>query len=89
LASPAERLVDLIAGVQGLPMRNKGGIRSLVAKLEAALASLERDNTHTAQNQLVAFANEIAALVPKKISQADAQPLIDEANDIWDQLNEQ
>src|SRR5205085_792029 len=39
-----------------------GDVRSLGAKLEAAIASLDRGNNTSASNQLDAFNNEVAAM---------------------------
>ena len=46
---------------------NKGVANSLLAKLDAAQASLDRGNTSAAVNQLNAFINEVNAQAGKKI----------------------
>ncbi len=46
---------------------NKGVANSLMAKLDAAQASLDRGNTSAAVNQLHAFINEVNAQAGKKI----------------------
>ena len=90
--SPTERLTALIEQVEQLAdngVLNPGQANSLIVKLEAAIASIEHGNIHTAQNQLIAFANEAEALIPKQLSEERGRPLIIEANAIWDQLNGQ
>jgi hypothetical protein len=50
---------------------------SLLSKLDAAQKSLDKENTDAGINQLEAFINSVQALSGKKISETDAQILID------------
>ena len=63
-----------------------GITNSLIAKLNAAIASIERSNTGTAINQLSAAENEIQAQAGKKISSSDAAYLIAEIQKIIQKL---
>ena len=89
--TPVERILVLIEDVQCLRDQgaiNHGQARGLTAKLEAALASLESYQVNASQNQLLAFANQIAGFIPRTLSDAQGQMLIGEVNTIWDLLNE-
>jgi len=72
--TPAEAISDMIAQVKsfGLP---KGIETSLTAKLNAAIAALERGNEKTAINNLNAFMNEVKAQQGKKLTDAQANTL--------------
>ncbi len=67
---------------------NKGQATSLIVKLENAIESIERGNLHAAQNQVLAFGNELQALTPDPVPEARSRPMTEAANSIWDQLNE-
>ena len=58
----------------------RGPGKGLIAKLEGAQAKMDRCNFGPAANQLGAFVNQVNGLIPKKLSQAEGQPLIDGAN---------
>jgi hypothetical protein len=75
----------LIARVQSLGLP-KGLENSLVSKLEAALASLNRGNKKAAINQLQAFINEVNAQRGKKITEQQATELIADAQQIINSL---
>ena len=57
---------------------------SLTSTLNAAIASLDRENDNAAANQLDAFINKVEADRGKKISGADADALIRAADAIRD-----
>ncbi len=67
--------------VQGLGL-DKGITTSLLAKLDAALSSLQRGQNGAASGQLGAFANEVSAQARKSIPLADAQGLLTVVNHI-------
>jgi hypothetical protein len=82
--SSARQRVALLAGqVGGLVSHgvlNAGNGNALTAKLNAAAASFDRGDTTAAVNQLNAFINQLIALLnSKKLSAAQAQPLLDAA----------
>ena len=68
--------IDLARGVE----------TSLISKLDNALKSLEKDNDGAAINQLNAFINAVAAQGGKKITDADANSLIEMAQSIIDTI---
>jgi len=72
---------SLIAQVQSLGLP-KGTENSLLAKLNAAAASLNRGNAGSARGQLGAFINEVSAQKGKKIPAAAADALIASAQQI-------
>ncbi|MBI3364798.1 MAG: T9SS type A sorting domain-containing protein [Ignavibacteriae bacterium] len=56
---------------------NAGNGNALIAKLHAALQSVDRGNSMSAANQLQAFINEVNALMQSgRLSASDGQPLI-------------
>ncbi|UCH89332.1 MAG: right-handed parallel beta-helix repeat-containing protein [Thermoplasmata archaeon] len=59
---------------------------SLISKLNNALKSLEKGNIQAAMNQLEAFINEVEAQKGKKISEEDAELLIEAAMLIMETL---
>jgi hypothetical protein len=65
--TPTERIQDLIEHIRSLHLR-QGTENSVTAKLNAAIQSLERGNTHSAKNQLNACIHEIAAQTGKTIT---------------------
>jgi hypothetical protein len=85
--TPQEPIQSLIAQVQSLGLP-KGLETSLVSKLEAALASLNRGNKKAAMNELQAFMNHVNAQSGKKITEQQAAELIAAAQQIIDSLQE-
>jgi hypothetical protein len=61
VATPAPTISSLMAQVENLNLNN-GNKQSLMSKLRAAQASLDRGNSQAAANQLGAFINEVMAL---------------------------
>jgi predicted metal-binding transcription factor (methanogenesis marker protein 9) len=62
---------------------------SLLAKVDAALAALDRGNPNDAKvvmNDLKALTNQVEALVDKKITPEAAAEIIQRANDIIAEL---
>lgn len=87
IASPAQRIADLISVVEALPGLNQGERRSLTAKLENALRLLGEDKERPAIRLLIAFVNRVEALMLSgRLTPAEAQSLIDEAFSIIDQI---
>ena len=82
----AERIEDLGAEVAGAGLQ--GGIeRSLAAKLDRAVAALERERTNVACNTLGAFVNEVQAVRAGHVPVDVAGALIAEAEGIRRQLD--
>jgi hypothetical protein len=66
---------------------SQGNANSLSKKLDTALTSLNGGNQQAACGQLAAFINEVNANVKSgKLTQQQAQPLIDAANAVRTQL---
>lgn len=88
IADPATMIGDLIFYIA--EQVAAGGIEpeiqgSLLAKLNAVLAALDRDNPNDAKvaiNDLKALVNQVEALVDKRIDPGAAAALIDKANQI-------
>jgi hypothetical protein len=80
LYAPADLLVaDTIAYIESLPLAT-GTKNALTSKLETALASLAAGNINAFANKINAFKNYIEAQSGKKITQADADVLLDAAD---------
>lgn len=80
--TPAQAINALISSIQGLPL-NAGQKNSLIGKLNAASASIDKGKLTAACNQLNAFMNEVNALVQsKRLNAATANMLISEAQGI-------
>jgi len=88
--SPREQILALRATVDDLvtaQVLNKGQGQTLLTKLDGALQNLERGNSTAAANQLQAFVNQVKAFhKTAKLTAAQAQPLIDTATSVIDQL---
>ncbi len=88
--TPEEQVGQLIAAVEALVdggVLNAGNANALTAKLAGALKSLDKDKTVPAANQVLAFINQVNALVSSgRLTPEEAQPLIDAANDIFDAI---
>jgi FIMAH domain len=86
-APPVEEAIadlkDTVSGF-GLP---KGLTTALNAKLNAALAALDADDTAGACDSLQAFLNQVKAQTGKKLSSPQAHELTDAADDIRTQLD--
>lgn len=79
----------LIDQVAGLPL-NQGQINSLTVKLENAINLLSKDppRVKATCGLLKAFINEVEAFIQSnQLTEAEGQPLIDQATDIREQLN--
>lgn len=76
--SPAEQLVALgnVLAASGAPSNVTGPLQ---AKLDAAQAAMDRDNTGAACNQLRAFENQVRAQSGKKLTTAQADDLLTRA----------
>ena len=79
--TPAQSTSSLISLVNGMNLPH-GTTTSLVAKLSAALDSINRGNDNAAMNQLNAFINEVNAQAGKAITQSQAQTLTYDAQAI-------
>jgi len=83
--TPQQAVEDLICDIEALEL-NRGTENSLVRKLEAAISSLDRGQTKAAANQLGAFINEVNALKDKRLADAEASAMIEQARTIIDSL---
>jgi hypothetical protein len=81
ILSPQDGVSRLMDMVRALGLAH-GIENSLLAKLGNALDAMEHGNNNAAENMLDAFINEVQAQSGKKISQADADALIQWAMDI-------
>jgi len=79
----ADYLIAILHQIEELNLP-QGIEDSLISKVENAIASLEKGNTEVAINQLEAFINQVEALEEKKISEEDAEMLIEYAENIID-----
>ena len=71
--------------IEGMDI-HKGIKNSLIAKVDAAYAALERGMIHTAVNILQAFMNEVEAQSGKKLSDGQAERLVSLVSAIIDSL---
>jgi len=76
---------DLIDDVKELGL-SAGIENSLVSKLENALASWEKGNNNACENKLNAFINQVEALSGNKLTEEEANALIDAAQNIINNL---
>ena len=79
--SPAEAAGNMVQTVADLDLP-AGAEGSLTAKLDAAIAALDRGSDKAAVNNLNAFKNYVRAQSGKKINESDADTLIAEAERI-------
>ena len=79
-------LLEELAEVLDVLNLEKGTEQSLTVKVNAALASLTRQQKKTAANQLEAFIHELQALAGKKIAASDASGLIGLAHGVIESL---
>jgi hypothetical protein len=86
----AQEAVELLMDVEALleaGTLTQDQADGLIDKLEAAIASLDRDHTRPACNQLQSFINQVNAFILANIlSPEEGQALIDAAEDIQDQI---
>ncbi len=67
----------------------KGPGHALMTKLDGVLQKLEHGNTEAAANQLHAFVNQVEAFhKARKLTTAQAQPLLDQARDVIEQMGQ-
>ena len=78
---PVDAVQDLISDIEVLNLPT-GLETSLVAKLEAAITSLDRGRENAAINQLNAFINLVEAQSGKKLTDEQAQQLVTDAQGI-------
>lgn len=79
VADPAQALNELIDLVEAMNIHH-GTKESLLTKLYAAQDSLDRGKSDTAANQLNAFINHVEAQRGKKLTDAQADELVERAN---------
>jgi len=84
--SPAQQTNNLINTKHGMNLPY-GISNSLDAKLNAVLNSLNSHQNNTAKNQLSAFIHEVNAQAGKKIPQAQASQLIQDAQNIINSIH--
>jgi HEPN domain-containing protein len=78
---------DLIELIQSYNPRLHYGIEnSLLAKLNSAMAKLAEENTEEAKESLRSFINHVRAQSGKKITAAQAEELIEAAEEILEAL---
>jgi hypothetical protein len=82
-----DNLNDFPGVIQDINLR-PGIENSLISKTENALKSFQKGNVQAAINQLEAFINQVEALKGKKISEEDADLLIQYALNIIQQLQQ-
>ena len=80
-----DNIKDLPQVIEDLNL-NQGTDNSLLKKVENDQKSLDKENTQTAINQLEAFINQVKAQRGKKISEEDADMLIEYAMNIINSL---
>lgn len=80
-----DKLEDLSAVIEDLYLQ-EGIENSLISIADNALAALERGNDEVAVNILQAFINYVEAQSGKKISEEDANMLIEYANNVIVQI---
>ena len=85
VCDPAQVISGLIRLKDSMNLPN-GITNSLDAKLNAALDSVNRGNDNAAVNQLNAFINEVNAQTGNKITEAQSQLLITDAQAIINAL---
>ena len=81
----AQNVADLVAAT----ILNSGNGNALTSKLDNALKSLDKGKDIAAVNQLLAFINQVQALMngnKPKLTAAEGQPLIDAATAVVDQI---
>ncbi len=82
-----DAIEDLTGDVNNLPL-NDGNKNALISKLNNAIARYNEGNFNAAKNILNAFLNQLNQfVVDGKLTAAEAQPLIDYANQILDSIN--
>jgi Big-like domain-containing protein/FIMAH domain-containing protein len=87
VTAPAPTISSLMAQVESLNL-NKGNKQSLMSKLQAAQASVDRGNGRAAANQLGAFINEVMALQhSRRLDAKTAASLIAQAQSIIGSLD--
>lgn len=89
-----ERLVSLrqdVLALEGSGDLNHGETTSLNTKLIQSLDALAEgpSGIPTAQDRLLKFVKDLQKMVPSKLAEELANPLIEEAHAIWDQLNQE
>ena len=87
LKQKIQNIIDQVQDLVNQVVLNKGQGNSLIVKLDAAIKSLDKDDSKTASNQLNAFVNEANALIKSKGLAVQIQPLINQANSIINQLS--
>jgi parallel beta-helix repeat protein len=76
--SPEDSIDELIAEIEGMSL-SEGCEESLLGKLADVLDSIDEEEHKTAQNQLEAFINQVEAQRGKKLTEAQADQLVEAA----------
>jgi hypothetical protein len=84
--TPQDALADLIDQIEDLDLK-QGIENALVSKLDNAIQSLDRGNDEAALGQLHAFINQVNAQRGKALSEAVADALIAQAQQLIDAIN--
>src|SRR5574341_499122 len=76
-------IIDQVVDLINTGSLNKGQGKALIAKLQAAIDSLDQGNPQAALHQLEAFINQVEAYVDSGVlTPEEARPLIDAARDL-------
>ncbi len=90
--TPEEQIAEMRMKVAELVddgVLNKGQGNALTTKLDGAMAKLDRNNKKAAANQLKAFVNQVEAFQKsKRLTRTQAQPLLDTARNVIEQLRQ-
>lgn len=79
-------LIDEVERLLAAAVLSQDQANGLIDKLEAALKSIDTGKTKVTCNRLRAFINQVEGFVPQQLTEAEAQPLADMANEIRDNL---
>ncbi len=90
---PADRIqsvIEMVSELEATEALNHGGATALRTKLTQALNALAEgpSGVPQAQDRLLKFTKDLQNMVPKKLAEHLATPLVDAAHAIWDQLNQ-
>ena len=78
-----QQVTDTVEDLVASDVLNKGQGNALIVKLNAATKKLNTENTNAAINELNAFINQVNAYIKsEKLSSAQGQALIDDANSV-------
>jgi polyhydroxyalkanoate synthesis regulator phasin len=83
----AEDIIEQVDDLVAAGSLNRGQGNALIARLEAAIASMDRGNTQAAIRQMEAFIRQVEAFVASGVlTPEEAQPLLDAAHALMARL---